>query len=165
MCFEGMEESGSEGLDELIYQEADKFFKGVDCVCISDNYWLGTTKPCLTYGLRGVSYFHLQIQGPGRDLHSGVFGGQVHEPMTDLVHVMSKLVTPAGKILIPGVNEQVAPVTEQEAEIYKALDFSMSDIYNAIDAKNTIHTVEKDSLMARWRYPSLSLHGIEGINN
>jgi Cys-Gly metallodipeptidase DUG1 len=48
MCFEGMEENGSEGLDELIEQEAKKYFKDADCVCISDNYWLGTTKPCLT---------------------------------------------------------------------------------------------------------------------
>lgn len=75
MCFEGMEESGSEGLDALIEDQADKYFADVDCVCISDNYWLGKTKPCLTHGLRGVSYFKLQVQGPGKDLHSGVFGG------------------------------------------------------------------------------------------
>lgn len=83
MCFEGMEESGSEGLDELIEREKDQFFKGVDCACISDNYCkcsavpqrssctsetdfsccrlanlsytgLNTTHPCLTYGLRQV---------------------------------------------------------------------------------------------------------------
>lgn len=59
MCFEGMEESGSEGLDQIIFDEADKYFKTVDCCCISDNYWLGTTKPCLTYGLRGVQTFQL----------------------------------------------------------------------------------------------------------
>jgi Cys-Gly metallodipeptidase DUG1 len=100
---EGMEESGSEGLDELIYAQAQKYFKDVDCVCISDNYWLGTKKPCLTYGLRGISYFQLNITGPGKDLHSGVFGGTVHEPMTDLVHIMSNLVAPDGKILIPGI--------------------------------------------------------------
>ncbi|KAG0872739.1 hypothetical protein G6F16_004980 [Rhizopus arrhizus] len=46
-CLEGMEESGSEGLDKLIFDEADKYFKDVDAVCISDNYWLGTTKPFL----------------------------------------------------------------------------------------------------------------------
>jgi nonspecific dipeptidase len=51
-CFEGMEESGSEGLDEELARRKDTFLKGVDYVCISDNYWLGTTKPCLTYGLR-----------------------------------------------------------------------------------------------------------------
>ncbi len=58
MCFEGMEENGSEGLDELIEQEAKKFFKDADCVCISDNYWLGTTKPCLT-----VYYHKIIING------------------------------------------------------------------------------------------------------
>jgi Cys-Gly metallodipeptidase DUG1 len=77
-----MEESGSEGLDDLIIKEAKGYFADVDCCCISDNYWLGTSKPCLTYGLRGVSYFCLEVKGPGKDLHSGVFGGTVHEPMT-----------------------------------------------------------------------------------
>lgn len=61
-----MEESGSEGLEDLIRAEADKYFKNVDAVCISDNYWLGTRKPVITYGLRGVSYFHLTIKGPGK---------------------------------------------------------------------------------------------------
>lgn len=73
-CFEGMEEYGSEGLGELIIAEAKEYFKEVDCVCISDNYWLGTKKPCLTYGLRGITYFNLVISGPGADLHSGVYG-------------------------------------------------------------------------------------------
>jgi Cys-Gly metallodipeptidase DUG1 len=50
-----MEENGSEGLDDLILREANRYFKGVDAVCISDNYWLGVTKPCLTYGLRVCS--------------------------------------------------------------------------------------------------------------
>jgi hypothetical protein len=51
------------------------------------------------------------VSGPGRDLHSGVFGGTVHEPMTDLVILLSKLVTPDGKILIPGINDDVAELT------------------------------------------------------
>jgi Cys-Gly metallodipeptidase DUG1 len=50
MCFEGMEESGSEGLEELVVKEAQGHFKDVDAVCISDNYWLGTESPCITYG-------------------------------------------------------------------------------------------------------------------
>lgn len=50
-----------------------------------DNYWLDTKTPCLTYGLRGINYYEIKISGPDRDLHSGVFGGTVHEPMTDLV--------------------------------------------------------------------------------
>lgn len=54
------------------------------------------------------------MSGPGRDLHSGVFGRTVHEPMTDLVLLMSKLVDGSGKILIPGVDEMVEPPTDSE---------------------------------------------------
>lgn len=60
-CLEGMEESGSEGLDELIFARKDTFFKDVDYVCISDNYWLGKKKPCITYGLRGICYFFIEV--------------------------------------------------------------------------------------------------------
>lgn len=74
----------------------------MDYVCISDNYWLGKTKPCLTYGLRGICYFYLTIKCAKADLHSGLFGGAVPEAMTDLFQIMSKLVDRDGKILVPG---------------------------------------------------------------
>ncbi|WFD36739.1 hypothetical protein MCUN1_003626 [Malassezia cuniculi] len=160
--FEGMEESGSEGLEELVVSEKNGFLAGVDAVCISDNYWLGTTKPCITHGLRGCAYFYLTVSGPARDLHSGVFGGVVHEPMTDLISIMSRLVTPEGKILIPGINEQVAPLTDAEREVYNVMDFSLEDINSATGSKTTISDDKVSMLMSRMRYPSLSLHGIEG---
>ncbi|KAI1091887.1 Cys-Gly metallodipeptidase dug1 [Rostrohypoxylon terebratum] len=162
MCFEGMEEYGSEGLDELIEQEAKKFFVDVDAVCISDNYWLGTEKPCLTYGLRGVNYYSVEVSGPGADLHSGVFGGTAQEPMTDLVRVMGSLVDTDGKIQIPGIMEQVAPVTSDEEGLYDNISFTMETLHESLGAKTTIFEDKKPTLMARWRYPSLSLHGIEG---
>ena len=161
-CFEGMEEYGSEGLDELINAEAGKYFKDVDCICISDNYWLGSKKPCLTYGLRGVSYFNLIVKGPAADLHSGVFGGTVHEPMTDLVQVLSSLVDSSGKIQIPGIYDQVAPLDSSERAIYDSIDFSLSELQDAVGAATNIKPTIQETLMARWRYPSLSLHGIEG---
>lgn len=76
-----MEESGSEGLDALLIEQLkpEGFFDSVDYVCISDNYWLGTTKPCITYGLRGISYYFLEVECAKMDLHSGVYGGTVHE--------------------------------------------------------------------------------------
>lgn len=61
----------------------------------------------MTYGLRGLTYFKVTVSGPARDLHSGVFGRTVHEPMTDLISLMGKLVDGQGKILIPGVEEMV----------------------------------------------------------
>ena len=97
-----MEESGSEGLDDLLYREKDKFMKGTDFVCISDNYWLGKKKPCLTYGLRGICYFCIEVECVAKDLHSGVFGGTVHEAMGDLMYLMNTLIDANGKILVPG---------------------------------------------------------------
>ncbi|KAK1483705.1 peptidase family M20/M25/M40 [Colletotrichum cuscutae] len=162
MCFEGMEEYGSEGLDDLINAEAKKFFADADAVCISDNYWLGTEKPCLTYGLRGCNYYSVEIKGPGADLHSGVFGGTAQEPMTDLVRVLGSLVDTDGKIQIPGIMEQVAPVTKDEETLYDGIAFTMETLHESLGSKTTIYEDKKSTLMGRWRYPSLSVHGVEG---
>ncbi|MCJ1273977.1 hypothetical protein MMC21_001770 [Puttea exsequens] len=164
MCFEGMEESGSDGLDEFIAEEvkAGGFFERADACCISDNYWLGTEKPCVTYGLRGCNYYSVSISGPGQDLHSGIFGGNAQEPMTDLVRVLGSLVDTNGKIQIPGIDNMVAPVTDDEKSLYKAIFYSMSDLYESLGSQTGIHPDKESTLMARWRYPSLSVHGIEG---
>ncbi|KAG5637215.1 hypothetical protein H0H81_005378 [Sphagnurus paluster] len=163
-CFEGMEESGSDGLDDLVKKESQPggWFHGADCVCISDNYWLNTRTPVLTYGLRGLTYFSIHVSGPSRDLHSGVFGRTVHEPMTDLIALMGKLVAGDGRILIPGVEEMVPPPTEEEKAIYERLDYSIEDIEESAGAKIAIADDKIDALMGRMRFPSLSLHGIEG---
>ncbi|KAH8993589.1 CNDP dipeptidase [Lactarius hatsudake] len=165
-CFEGMEESGSEGLDEFILAEVkkgkDSWFDGVDAVCISDNYWLNTRTPALTYGLRGISYYKVVVSGPARDLHSGVFGRMVHEPMTDLIALMSKLVDPKGNILIPGVDEMVPPPDEEERKLYRNLDYTLEDVEVSAGAKITLSDDKASTLMGRMRSPSLSLHGIEG---
>lgn len=164
MCFEGMEEYGSEGLDDFIEAECKpgKFFEDADAVCISDNYWLGTEKPCLTYGLRGCNYYSVEVSGPGQDLHSGVFGGTAHEPMTDLTRIMGSLVDPHGKILIPGLYELVAPLSKEEQGLYENIAFTMDNLYESLGSKTGIFDKKEETLMGRWRYPSLSLHGIEG---
>ncbi|CAR31075.1 hypothetical protein ZYGR_0P03810 [Zygosaccharomyces rouxii] len=161
-CFEGMEESGSLGLDDLIAREAQGYFKGVDAVCISDNYWLGTKKPVLTYGLRGVNYYQTTVEGPAADLHSGIFGGVVAEPLVDLTQVLSSLVDSKGKILIDGIDEMVAPLTEKEKKLYENIDFSLDDLNAATGSQTALYNKKEDILMHRWRYPSLSLHGVEG---
>jgi len=164
-CFEAMEESGSEGLDQLIEERKESFFKSVDYICISDNYWLGKKKPCITYGLRGISYFFAEMSCAKQDLHSGVFGGSVHEAMIDLSHLFAKLVDQKGNILIPGVNELVAPLTEDEDKLYDSIDFDPADYAKDVGTAHLLHdgpNVKKDTLQHRWRYPSLSIHGIEG---
>ncbi|KAF8635572.1 hypothetical protein AX15_000222 [Amanita polypyramis BW_CC] len=163
-CFEGMEESGSEGLDELVEREAKPggWFNGVDCVCISDNYWLNTRTPVLTYGLRGIAYFNVTVSGPAQDLHSGTYGRTVHEPMTDLILLMSKLVDSKGRILVPGVEEMVPQPDDQERAIYHKMDYSIQDIEESVGASIATSSDKVEVLMGKMRHPSLSLHGIEG---
>ncbi|EIW53574.1 Zn-dependent exopeptidase [Trametes versicolor FP-101664 SS1] len=165
-CFEGMEESGSDGLDEFIAAEAakgkDGYFDGVSGVCISDNYWLNARTPCVTYGLRGVVTFQMTVCGPKEDLHSGMFGRMVHEPMTDLAILMSKLVAPCGKILIDEVENMVPAPTDEERKEYENLDYTKQDLVDAVGADIGLSDDPAELLMGRMRYPSLSLHGIEG---
>jgi Cys-Gly metallodipeptidase DUG1 len=164
MCFEGMEEYGSEGLDDLIKAEAPKFFKDAEAVCISDNYWLGTEKPCLTYGLRGCSYYSITVSGPRQDLHSGVFGGTVTEPMTDLVTLMGTLVDNKGKIQIPGLSDLVAPLTEEEKSLYKDISFEMKDLYESLGSETSIYGNKEETLMARY-YPQSAISYMLYSNN
>ncbi|XP_059145561.1 cytosolic non-specific dipeptidase-like [Physella acuta] len=159
---EGMEESGSEGLDDLIFKEKDSFLQNVDYVCISDNYWLGKKKPCITYGLRGICYFFIEVECASKDLHSGIFGGTVYEAMNDLVALMSSLTDVDHKILIPNIYDDVEKLTEEELKTYGPIDFDHEDYRADIGAKKLIKSEKHEVLMARWRNPSLSLHGIEG---
>lgn len=160
--YEGMEESGSEGLDDLLNSRKDTFLKDVDYVCISDNYWLGKRKPCITYGLRGICYFFVEVECASKDLHSGVFGGTVHEAMTDLCHLMASLVNHKGQILVDGLNDAVAKLTPEEEKLYDPIDFDMEDYRKDVGHKRLIHDQKAHVLQHRWRFPSLSLHGIEG---
>lgn len=168
MIFEGLEESGSEGMYECIQSlsKKDKFLYDVDFFCISDNYWLGKNKPCVTYGLRGMAYFQLEVKMCEQDLHSGVLGGTVHEAMTDLIKLMSTLVDNRGRILVDGVMDDVRPVSKEEEALYDDIDFSLEDYKEESTVRTVsnalIHKDKTSLLMARWRFPTLSLHGIEG---
>ncbi|CAL1267327.1 unnamed protein product [Larinioides sclopetarius] len=160
-CFEGMEESGSEGLDELVFSEKDKFFKNVDYVCISDNYWLGKKKPCLTYGLR-YSFLIFIHKFKNNAFYFIFFFFYRHEAMADLVALMGSLTDPKGNILIPGIMDDVLPVTEEEIKLYENIDFDPEEYRKDVGCEKLVRPNKVKTLMRRWRFPSLSLHGIEG---
>jgi len=98
-----VEEYGSDGLEDLLKSLKSTFLSGIDYCVISDSYWLGKEKPCLQYGLRGICYFFLDVECSTKDLHSGCFGGTIHEAMGDLIAVMNTLVDSQGRILIEGI--------------------------------------------------------------
>lgn len=83
--------------------------------------------------------------------------------MTDLVYLLNTLVDKNGKILIPGLYKEVAPIMEGEDEIYKKIDFDVAEYRANVGCERLLHDEVKETiLMHRWRYPSLSIHGIEG---
>jgi acetylornithine deacetylase/succinyl-diaminopimelate desuccinylase-like protein len=105
------------------------------------------------------------VQGCAQDLHSGVLGGTVNEAMTDLVQLLASLIDSQGNILIDGIMDDVAPVTDDEVRMYRTIDFDLTEYKaeNRILAARLLHDDSVQStLMHRWRYPTVSLHGIEG---
>jgi len=169
IMMEGMKEVGSTGLEALVLEEAKPggFLSDVDYFCISANSWLGRRTPCVTYGLRGLCHFTAEVVMGSKDLHSGVFGGTVHEAMTDVAMLMTKLVDPNGKMLIPGIYDATDDVvTEAESAAYDKMDFDLDEYAEdlGLSSKDSlVYKTKQDTLMHRWRYPCLSLHGIEGV--
>lgn len=158
---EGSEETGSEGLRELLHEMRRDFLKDVDYVAISDNYWLNMNTPCLTYGLRGVVYFHVFVDGSNRDLHSGSHGGAVQEPLADLQALMNSLVDFKGDVMVPRILDAVREPEEGEIKRFETLDFNTTKYGTQIETK-ALHTQEKvETLVRRWLLPSISFHGIE----
>ncbi|KAG5678013.1 hypothetical protein PVAND_007722 [Polypedilum vanderplanki] len=159
---EAMEESGSLGLNKMLISRKD-WFDDVDYICITDTAWLGNEQPCISHGLRGLSYFRIEVECASKDLHSGVFGGVIHEALTDLIHLMSQLVDCNGKILIPGIYDDVEPITPNENEIYEKITFDVDAFHKSLGTPGKLLYDTKIALLQhRWRFPCLSLHGIEG---
>lgn len=153
------------GLKPVVQRECAEggFLSSCDAFCISDNYTLAKETPCVTYGLRGIAYFFLEVQCSTKDLHSGVIGGSVHEAMRDLVKVMATLTDTSGKITIDGIYDDVKPMTPEEEATYDPLDFDVEEYKVDVGAPGDLLFPDKKGILThRWRYPSLSLHGVEG---
>uniref|UniRef100_A0A8C3M5C3 Peptidase M20 dimerisation domain-containing protein n=1 Tax=Geospiza parvula TaxID=87175 RepID=A0A8C3M5C3_GEOPR len=159
---EGMEEAGSLGLEKVLEEENESFFSDVDYIVISDNLWLSNKKPALTYGSRGNACFFVEVECGSKDLHSGTFGGIIHEPLLDLIALLDSLVDSTGHIQIPGIYDSVAALTEEERKLYESIEFDLEEHRNNCGVKKFLYGTKEEILLHLWRYPSLSIHGIEG---
>ncbi len=112
---EGEEEIGSRNLYRFI--SANGSLLAADSALVSDSSILGKGKPALVYGLRGNCYVLIDITGPGRDLHSGSYGGGVNNPLNALAHIIAKLKDEEGHVLIPGFYDRVRPLSDEEREL------------------------------------------------
>ncbi|KZS96118.1 glutathione degradosome [Sistotremastrum niveocremeum HHB9708] len=144
MLIEGEEEAGSMGFAEAV--KANKELIGtIDVVFISNSYWIGETTPCITYGLRGVVQANVEIRSHRPDLHSGVEGGAIQEPMLDMIRLLGTL-SDSDKIRVPEFYDNVRPMQNEERELYELL--------------SKVTQRPAASLASKWREPALSVHNI-----
>jgi acetylornithine deacetylase/succinyl-diaminopimelate desuccinylase-like protein len=117
--FEGEEEIGSPSLTPFIRQHADLL--AADVAAISDTHILDKDTPSIVYALRGLVYVEIEVTGPDHDLHSGVYGGAVHNPINALCRMIARLQDGDGHITIPGFYDRVRSLdAEERAELAKA---------------------------------------------
>jgi acetylornithine deacetylase/succinyl-diaminopimelate desuccinylase-like protein len=117
--FEGEEESGSPSLNPFIREHTDLL--AADVAVISDTSILGEELPSIVYALRGIAYVEVEVTGPDHDLHSGSYGGAVHNPINALCAMIASLHDENGRITIPGFYDQVRELDpEERAELAKA---------------------------------------------
>ncbi|KAJ2353440.1 hypothetical protein GGF43_003502 [Coemansia sp. RSA 2618] len=190
-CIEGEEEHGSVGLHETM-EEHRALFGVPRLILLSLSYWLGESTPCLTYGMRGSIRANLRIESTRKaDVHAGVWGGAVNEPLTCLSHVLSRLADPSGRVLVPGFHDGVRAVssseeaamhdlvhwiTDKEARAPLVTRTVLSPMTSAaadfnFDAQQTHsppavvdHRAQADlysQLMQRWRFPTLTVHHMD----
>ncbi|MCC6201410.1 MAG: dipeptidase [Gammaproteobacteria bacterium] len=119
---EGEEEIGSEHLGEFI--RAHKRQLACDFCLNPDAGMLAPDKPTITTGLRGLAYFELKVFGPTKDLHSGMFGGVVHNPAQVLAELIAGMHDRHGKVTLPGFYERVRPLGRVEREAFRRLPVS-----------------------------------------
>jgi len=157
---EGEEEVGSESLAWFVPRNIEKLAN--DVILISDTGMIANDIPSITTGLRGLSYVEVEVTGPNRDLHSGLYGGAVANPINILTKMIASLTDEDNHITIPGFYDNVEELsTEERAEMAKA-PFSLENYKKSIDidavyGEKGYATNERNAIR-----PTLDVNGIWG---
>ncbi|MBZ5703282.1 MAG: dipeptidase [Acidobacteriia bacterium] len=160
VLIEGEEEVGSVSLWNYVQKNKEKL--QADALVVSDTSMLAKGVPSITYGLRGLNYYQIELTGPERDLHSGVYGGAVPNPLTILCELFAKLHDKDFRVAIPGFYAGVAKLSAAERKALNALPWKEKDFRKAVGAPG--YCGEKGfSIVERlWTRPTLELNGIWG---
>ena len=157
---EGEEEIGSESLAWFVPRNKEKLAN--DVILISDTGMIANNIPSITTGLRGLSYVEVEVTGPNRDLHSGLYGGAVANPITILTKMIASLHDENNYITIPGFYDAVEELSKEERAAMGRAPFSEEDYKEALQIKATYGekgytTNERNSIR-----PTLDVNGIWG---
>jgi len=157
---EGEEEIGSPNLPQFI--EDHKEMLAADIILVSDTSMLDAKTPSLTTGLRGLAYWQIEVTGPKVDLHSGLFGGAVANPINELCKIIADLQDADGKLTIPGFYDDVDEVSQEERDLIAKIPFSEEDYKAAIDVKALKGEKGYSTLERTGTRPSFDVCGIWG---
>src|ERR1700753_3561024 len=157
---EGEEEVGSNNLG--IFVKANKEKLKADVVLISDTSMLSMETPSLETGLRGLSYLEVEVTGPNRDLHSGVYGGAVANPATILAKMIASLHDENNRITIPGFYDDVLELNPEERKALNNAPYDEEEYKKDLDVKalwgeKGYTTIERTGIR-----PTLEVNGIWG---
>ncbi len=155
---EGEEEVGSPNLDPFIRREQDRL--ACDVVFISDCSQFAIDMPAITYGLKGLCYLEVFVDGPSKDLHSGSFGGSVANPANVLACMMAACQGPDGKIAIPGFYDDVRPLEDWEREMMAELPFDEEEFRASVGAAKLFGEAGYTTLERKGARPTLDINGI-----
>lgn len=157
---EGEEEIGSGNLTRWCAAHRDML--AADIILVSDTSMLGLTTPSITCGLRGLSYVEIEVTGPNRDLHSGLYGGAVANPINVLCDMIAQLTDQNGRILIPGFYDNVSEFSPEERAQIAAAPFNEEDFKHSIGIDALHGELGYTTMERKGIRPTLDLCGIWG---
>lgn len=157
---EGEEEVGSVNLEKFCRDNREMLAS--DVVLISDTSIIANNVPSVTTGLRGLSYLEVELTGPNRDLHSGVYGGAVANPINILCKIIASLKDEQDRINIPGFYDNVVELSEEERKLMNKAPFSLAKYKKQLDIKDVQGEAGYTTLERASIRPSLDVNGIWG---
>lgn len=155
---EGEEEVGSNHLD--LWLEANKERCQNDIAVVSDTSQYGPGMPAITYGLRGIIACEVVLHGPGKDLHSGVFGGAVANPANALAAIVGQLHDEHGRVQIPGFYDDVGELTAEERAEWSRLPFDQAKFLAEVGSSDVWGEAGFTTLERRWARPTCDVNGM-----
>lgn len=158
ICIEGEEEIGSENLYSLLEKNREKF--AADFVVISDSGMVAKNQPTILYGLKGFTGLEITVHGPTQDLHSGLYGGAVRNPIMALTHILSSMKNEEEFITVDGFYNDVVPLSDSERELIAQVEGEnyeeTTGVHETVSEKGYD---AKEHTMAR---PTFEINGIYG---
>ena len=158
VVIEGEEEAGSESLEGFLRSWRPKL--DADVIVVSDTGMLAEDQPALTHALRGILYTQIEVVGPARDLHSGVFGGSVMNPANALAVIIAALKDADGRITVPGFYDAVRELSGIEREALAGVPFDERSFIAETGSSAAWGEKGRSTLERVWSRPTLDVNGM-----